>query len=43
MHAVELGVPETVIPKNDKGKTTHGRKRMSIVASKSTGSIVSSS
>lgn len=42
-HAVELGVPETVPPKQDKGKTTHGRKRMSIVPSKSfsTGSITS--
>ncbi|CAO3614204.1 unnamed protein product [Mucor hiemalis] len=42
-HAVELGVPETVTPKQDKGKTTHGRKRMSIVPSKSfsTGSIAS--
>ncbi|KAL9539266.1 hypothetical protein PS6_011278 [Mucor atramentarius] len=41
-HAIELGVPETIIPKADKGKTTHGRKRMSIVPSKSTSNIVSS-
>ncbi|KAI9243776.1 hypothetical protein EDC94DRAFT_654126 [Helicostylum pulchrum] len=43
-HAIELGVPETVVPKADKGKTTHGRKRISIVPSKSfsTGSITSS-
>ncbi|KAG2194527.1 hypothetical protein INT47_005731 [Mucor saturninus] len=41
-HAIDLGVPETVVPKVDKGKTTHGRKRMSIVPSKSTGSIITS-
>ncbi|CEP17065.1 hypothetical protein [Parasitella parasitica] len=41
-HAIELGVPETIIPKPSKGKTSHGRKRMSIVPSKSTGSIISS-
>ncbi|KAI8986389.1 hypothetical protein BDB01DRAFT_785466 [Pilobolus umbonatus] len=36
-HAIELGVPETPSNKSDgKGKTTHGRKRMSIVTSKST-------
>ncbi|GAA5798851.1 hypothetical protein EDC94DRAFT_617673 [Helicostylum pulchrum] len=39
-HAIESGVPETAVPKPDKGKTTHGRKRMSIVPSKSTGSIL---
>ncbi|KAI8336682.1 hypothetical protein BC941DRAFT_353711 [Chlamydoabsidia padenii] len=30
-HAIELGVPETVPAKPEKGLTTHGRKRMSIV------------
>ncbi|KAI8351190.1 hypothetical protein EDC96DRAFT_419255, partial [Choanephora cucurbitarum] len=29
-HAIELGVPETIVPKN-KGKTNHGRKRLSII------------
>ncbi|CAO3699708.1 hypothetical protein G6F70_005621 [Rhizopus microsporus] len=42
-HSIDLGVPETIKPKTDKGKTTHGRKRMSIVSTKSTGSITSSS
>ncbi|KAI9261854.1 hypothetical protein EDC94DRAFT_694250 [Helicostylum pulchrum] len=43
-HAIELGVPKTVVTKADKGKTIHGRKRMSIVPSKSfsTGSTTSS-
>ncbi|KAI9473700.1 MAG: hypothetical protein EXX96DRAFT_579004 [Benjaminiella poitrasii] len=41
-HAVELGVPETPVSKTDKGKTTHGRKRLSIVPSKSSGSVLSS-
>ncbi|KAG0956889.1 hypothetical protein G6F60_001864 [Rhizopus arrhizus] len=33
-HAVDLGVPESPKPKLEKGKTTYGRKRMSIVPSK---------
>ncbi|KAI8376910.1 hypothetical protein BD560DRAFT_391111 [Blakeslea trispora] len=33
-HAIELGVPETIVPKN-KGKTNHGRKRLSIIPTKS--------
>ncbi|KAI7898154.1 uncharacterized protein BX663DRAFT_525871 [Cokeromyces recurvatus] len=41
-HAVELGVPETPVSKPDKGKTTHGRKRLSVVPSKSSGSVLSS-
>ncbi|KAI8063639.1 uncharacterized protein B0P05DRAFT_555130 [Gilbertella persicaria] len=38
-HAVELGVPETIVLKDNKGKTTHGRKRLSVIPSKSTGNI----
>ncbi|ORZ12337.1 hypothetical protein BCR42DRAFT_331778 [Absidia repens] len=30
-HAIELGVPETAPVKPEKGLTTHGRKRMSII------------
>ncbi|KAI8064187.1 hypothetical protein BC940DRAFT_306376 [Gongronella butleri] len=32
VHAIELGVPETPSPKAEKGLTTHGRKRMSIIS-----------
>ncbi|ORX46734.1 hypothetical protein DM01DRAFT_1293537 [Hesseltinella vesiculosa] len=32
VHAIELGVPETPSVKPEKGLTTHGRKRMSIIS-----------
>ncbi|KAL0087647.1 hypothetical protein J3Q64DRAFT_1733762, partial [Phycomyces blakesleeanus] len=39
-HAIDLGVPETIAPKPEKGRSTQGRKRMSIVH-KLTGSVSS--
>ncbi|KAG0173841.1 Tetratricopeptide repeat protein 39C [Apophysomyces sp. BC1034] len=40
-HAIELGVPQTEKPKPAKGRSTNGRKRMSIIVSKFSGSAQS--